>query len=241
MATFVLVAGATLGAWCWKRVTPLLRSSGHDVYPVTLTGLAERAHLASDGVDPETHIQDIVRLLEAEDLTDVILVGHSLSGGAVTGAADRVSERIAQLVYFDAVVPVNGKSLLELSDPEWQTWVRGRVIETEFGPLFQPPDSRNFGLSDEKDIHWVNSKMTPHPFKTWSDPIHLYNENKLAQLSKTFITCIGDKPPGQPRVPESQGMHYYELPYGHMAMINAPHEVSSLLQTIAAQPVTDRQ
>src|SRR5215210_1675622 len=101
MATFVLVPGFWLGSWAWHPIDRRLRDQGHDVYPVTLTGLGERVHLASPQVDLDTHITDVVNLIEFEDLHDVVLLGHSYAGVVVTGAADRISERISQLVYLD--------------------------------------------------------------------------------------------------------------------------------------------
>src|SRR3712207_7379490 len=96
MATYVLVGGGWLGGWCWQRVARRLREEGHDVYPATLTGLGERVHLASPEVDLETHISDVVNLIEFEDLHDVVLLGHSYGGLVVTGAADRIPERISR-------------------------------------------------------------------------------------------------------------------------------------------------
>ena len=101
MTTYVLVGGAWLGGWCLQRVARRLRDEGHDVYPVTLTGLGERAHLASPEIDLDTHITDVVNLIEYEDLEEVVLLGHSYGGLVVTGAADRIPERISELVYLD--------------------------------------------------------------------------------------------------------------------------------------------
>src|SRR5919107_5290055 len=101
MATYVLVCGAWLGGWCWNPIARHLRSQGLDAYPVTLTGLGERVHLASPEVDLETHITDVVNLIEFEDLRDLVLLGHSYAGQVITGVADRVPERIAQLVHLD--------------------------------------------------------------------------------------------------------------------------------------------
>src|SRR5947208_13380542 len=111
MATFVIVHGAWGGAWSWNRiVVPLLRRRGHAVYAVTLTGLGERTHLASPDVTLDTHIQDVVNVLFYEDLTDVILVGHSYGGNVITGVADRDPDRLQQLVYLDAATPSDGQS-----------------------------------------------------------------------------------------------------------------------------------
>ena len=106
MATFVLVHGAWHGGWCWKKVAPLLRSAGHEVYTPTLTGLGERDHLLTRDIGLDTHIQDIVNVLEYEELTQVVLVGHSYGGMVVTGVAERAHERLRQLVYLDAATPL---------------------------------------------------------------------------------------------------------------------------------------
>src|SRR5437763_6310667 len=102
MATYVLVHGAWHGGWCWQRVTPLLRAAGHEVYTPTLTGLGERAHLGTPDVGLATHVEDIVTMLEYEDLTDVVLVGHSYAGMVITGVAHAVPSRLTHLVYLDA-------------------------------------------------------------------------------------------------------------------------------------------
>ena len=108
-ATFVLVHPAWFGGWCWGKLTSLLRDRGHDVYSPTLTGLGERAHLANPEITLATHIEDIVNVLEFEDLQRVILVGNSSGGMVITGVADRVPKRLAQVVYLDAFVPEAGQ------------------------------------------------------------------------------------------------------------------------------------
>jgi pimeloyl-ACP methyl ester carboxylesterase len=101
MAAYVLIGGAWLGGWCWQSVARRLRDGGHDAYPVTLTGLGERAHLATPQVDLDTHVEDIVNLVEFEDLSEVVLVGHSYAGMLVPLVADRIPERICRLVFVD--------------------------------------------------------------------------------------------------------------------------------------------
>src|SRR5919197_1350618 len=100
MATFVLVHPAWFGGWCWKKVAPLRRSRGHEVYTPTLTGLGERAHLARPEIGLETHVEDIVRVLEYEELRRVVLVGNSSAGVVITGVAGSVSQRGCPLVVF---------------------------------------------------------------------------------------------------------------------------------------------
>ena len=94
MATYVLVPGAWLGGWAWRDVAARLRAKGHDVFPITLTGLGERVHLARPEVDLETHIADVVNTVQWNDLDDVILAGHSYAGIVITGVADRIPDRL---------------------------------------------------------------------------------------------------------------------------------------------------
>ena len=118
MTTFVLVHPAWFGGWCWRKVSPVLRARGHEVFAPTLTGLGERAHLASQKVGLEMHVEDVANVLEYEDLRQVILVGNSSGGMVITGVADRMPERIAHLVYLDAFVPEDGQSMLDIVPAE---------------------------------------------------------------------------------------------------------------------------
>lgn len=140
MAVFVLVHPAWLGGWCWKKLIPLLTEHGHSVHPPTLTGLGERSHLVHPGVVMQTHVDDVVNVLIYEDLREVILVGTSSSGAVITGAADRVPERISRLVYVDAFVPEDGQAVWDLIPPPRRPPMEA-LVETEgFGwPLAKIP------------------------------------------------------------------------------------------------------
>src|SRR5919205_4115238 len=117
MSTYVLVHGAWGGSYGWRKVRPLLQQAGHTVFTPSLTGQGERAHLASPSVNLSTHVQDVANAIWYEDLSNLILVGHSYGGMVVTGVAERLPERIRHLVYLDAFVPANGQSLYELGGP----------------------------------------------------------------------------------------------------------------------------
>ena len=118
MSTFVLVHGGWHGAWCWSRVVPLLQGEGHEVVVPALTGLGERAHLATPEVDVSTHVRELVDLLETSDASDVVLVGHSYSGVVVTAVAAALPNRVSDVVYLDAFVPEQGRSIFDLLPPE---------------------------------------------------------------------------------------------------------------------------
>ena len=179
MTTYVLVGGAWLGGWCWQRVARRLRDNGHDVYPLTLTGLGERVHLASPEVDLETHITDVVNLIEYEGLRDVVLLGHSYAGLVVTGAADRIPERISELVYLDTGPLPDGTVLIETFPPEVRERIEEQVEELGEGwkwPMPSWEELANFGSLegvDEDHLRLLYSRATPQPFGTYTRPLRL--------------------------------------------------------------------
>jgi pimeloyl-ACP methyl ester carboxylesterase len=238
MTTFVLVHGAVHGGWCWKKVRPLLRAAGHDVYTPTLTGLGERAHLAHPGIDLATHIQDVVAVVEYEDLREAVLVGHSYAGLVITGVADRLPDRLAHLVYLDAMVPRDGEAGLDLFTREEQADRRARVAAEGGGwRLLPPADPAVLGVTAPDDVAWVRPRLTAHPFPTFTQPIRLTNP-ALAAVPKTFIHCT-EAPPTHwravslERVRSEPGWRTYELATGHDAMVTRPRELADLLLAIA--------
>jgi pimeloyl-ACP methyl ester carboxylesterase len=230
MSAFVLVHGAWHGGWCWRYVRPLLK--GHEVFAPSLTGLGERRHLAGPGVDLDTHIRDIVSILEMEDLRDVILVGHSYGGMVVTGAADRAPERIGRLVYLDAFVPENGKCTLDYVVPERAA--RMREEGEKVGSVTPPPLSL-WGLTKPEHIDFVKPREVRHPYRTMSQPIRLKNEAALKRLPKTFVYCsspaTGSFDAFAAKYRNDPAWKFFELATGHDAMILMPERVAQILQT----------
>jgi pimeloyl-ACP methyl ester carboxylesterase len=143
MAQYVLVHGGAHGGWCWHHVAKRLRAAGHAVFTPTLTGLGERRHLLSADTDLETHITDVLNMMLFEDLSDVILVGHSYGGMVITGVADRARARIQQLVFLDAAIPRDGEALIDWS-PGLKDLARaeGRIVDGVELVLW--PDSASF-------------------------------------------------------------------------------------------------
>ena len=144
MATFLIAHGAWSAGWAWKKMRPRLRERGHELWTPTYTGLGERVHLASSDVKLDTHIEDVVKVFEFEDLRDVILVGHSYGGMVATGVADRIPDRISQVIYLDAFVPRNGESLFDLAVPDDRIGLveacvfrRGRCRRTRAQPILR--------------------------------------------------------------------------------------------------------
>jgi pimeloyl-ACP methyl ester carboxylesterase len=234
MSTFVLVHGAWHGGWCWDRVAPLLRSHGHEVHAPTLTGLSERAHLLSPTVGLDTHVEDIVRLLDVLDLRDVNLVGHSYAGQIVTAVADRRPDAIAKRIYLDAFVGEDGETAVGLQ-PEtvahhWSESAAG----PGFGWLVPVRRLEVLGVTDQADVDWLTPRLTPHPWKTYTDPLRL--TGAVDGVAAAFIECVDWM-----RVFESQaarardkGWTVLELPTGHEAMVTAPEQLADLLLELGA-------
>src|SRR5215217_1797083 len=243
MTTYVLVGGAWLGGWCWQRVARRLRDKGHDAYPATLTGLGERAHLASPEVDLETHITDVVNLIEFEDLHEVVLLGHSYGGLVVTGVADRIPERISQLVYLDTAPLPDGTAVVEIFPPEARRHIERQVEELGEGwkfPMPPPEELANMASLegvDEDHLRLLYSRATPQPFGTYTQPLRLKNPAREA-LPKLGIVCSFSLAQVRQMIasdnPQFRGLagpewRFVELPTGHWPMFSRPDDLAELL------------
>ncbi len=234
MSQYVLVHGAWHGGWCWKRVLPLIRQGGHEAYAVTLTGVGERAHLLNADIRLDTHIQDVINLISAEELNDVVLVGHSYAGVVVTGVADRLQQEnrklIRHLIYVDAVTPHPGESWSS-QHPRDVVDARVEAARASGGAAIPPPDAEVFGLEGE-DRDWVNRRQTPQPLGVYQDPL-MFDPGRVALIPRTFIDCTS--PPlatinvMRQRVRQEPGWRVVELATGHDPMISEPEKLAAVL------------
>jgi pimeloyl-ACP methyl ester carboxylesterase len=235
--TFLLVHGAWHSGQCWERVVPLLESAGHRVFAPSLTGYGEKAHLLGPEVGLDTHVDDVVRLITEEDLTDVVLVGHSYAGMVISSVANQVPDRIAHLVYLDAMVPEDGETAVDVqpisqhlidlaakSDSDWR-----------IPPLpEQPAPFGLFGVTDPADLAWLRAMLSDQPVRCLQQPAHLDNPAVNA-VPRTHIHCVGAMPAGvirrlvPPIQPNGTPAQVWELPTGHDCMITMPAELTELL------------
>jgi pimeloyl-ACP methyl ester carboxylesterase len=230
---FVLIHGAWHGAWCWRRVLPGLRAAGHAAHAVTLTGVGERAHLLRPDLRLRDHVADVLGLVEAEELDDVVLVGHSYGGLVMTGAADVLRSRgvrLRHLVYVDAVTPHPGESWSSQHAPET---VRARLEAAAQRPdrAMPPPDAAVFGL-EGADRDWVNRRQTPQPSGVYQDALD-FDAARIAALPRTFIDCTAPALPTiavmRERVRREPGWRVVELATGHDPMVSAPEALVAQL------------
>jgi pimeloyl-ACP methyl ester carboxylesterase len=250
MTTFVLVPGFWLGGWAWRRVAEPLRAAGHEVYPVTLTGLADRVHLAGPGVDQDTHITDVVNLIRYEDLRDVVLVGHSGGGITAYGVSDRIPERLARVVYVDSGPAPDGSSALDLQSPEQR-----EATENQVGdgwqipvPAFDPADPADpsagatlTGLT-EADLALLRERGTPMPYAVVRQPLRLTDPARRAVptdlVACLFPTAVIDEmiAAGHPYFAEFGALadrRVHGLPTGHWPMLSRPADLAALLIELA--------
>jgi pimeloyl-ACP methyl ester carboxylesterase len=181
---FVLVHGAWHGAWCWRRVSDRLLAAGHRVWVPTLTGLSDRAHLMSPAVDLQTHIDDVSRQVQWENLDSIVLVGHSYGGMVVTGATEALGSRVRSLVYLDAFVPDAGESVVSISGAATEERLK-QASASSNGLSLPPYPAKSFGVGDS-DAPWVDAKMTPQPLKTFTGRIASVNARDRVP-KKTYI------------------------------------------------------
>jgi pimeloyl-ACP methyl ester carboxylesterase len=245
MTTYVLVAGAWLGGWCWQPITVHLRAQGHDVHPVTLTGLGDRVHLARPEVDLDTYVDDIVNVIEFEDLRDVVLVGHSYAGLPVTAVADRIPERISLLTYVESGPAPDGTAYLDLQPPPTKELIERLAREAGEGWRIPPPSWEELsgvmgssleGLGPDERSR-MRGRAVAQPLRTLTQPVSLRNPAR-EQLPKLLVTCTF--PLDQVREMIASGHPWFaelaapkwsflELPTGHWPMFSAPDRLAALL------------
>ncbi len=238
MATIVLVHGAYQGGWCWKKVVDLLSAEHLSVITPTLTGLGERSHLLSSRVNLSTHITDIVNVLKYEELHDVILVGHSYAGMVISGAAEVVPDKIKHLVYLDAILPVDGETMIDIQ-PSIKSRAGEIIVSGEKVVVLVPPALGVFGVDRPEDVAWMQPLLTPHPYASYTEPIKITNP-KVSCIRKTYLLS---------EIQASQeSRHAHELaferaqgglwsrekiPGPHAAMVTHPKELSKKILELA--------
>jgi pimeloyl-ACP methyl ester carboxylesterase len=232
------VHGAWGGAWVWRRVLGPLRAAGHEVHAVTLTGDGERAHLRRPDIGLALHVADVLGLVEAEELDDFVLVGHSYGGAVITRSADllmaRGGGRPRALVYVDAMVPLPGESWSSGHPPE--TIAQRLATAAAHDHALPPPDPEVFGL-DPADAAWLRRRHVPHPFGMYREPIE-FDAARWSALPRLFVDCTSPAWPtiatARRRAREQPGWQVVEMATGHFPMVARPDELVARLLRFAA-------
>ncbi|SDN62053.1 alpha/beta fold hydrolase [Afipia sp. GAS231] len=231
--TFLVSHGAWGGGFAWRKMHPLMQAAGHRLLTPSYTGLGERAHLAHQGLDLESHIQDMLNVIQYEDLRDIVLVGHSYGGMVATGVADRARDRVAQVIYIDAFVPDDGQSLFDLNES-------GRASSREAAkngdgwripPMPPPPDT------SAADVEWLSPRRVHMPIKCFEEKLKLQNGPLTLPRSYIYATRItpADTFGRFSRMTKSDpAWRYFEIDASHSPNVTAPEALMALLEQIAA-------
>jgi pimeloyl-ACP methyl ester carboxylesterase len=230
--TFVVAHGAWSAGWAWKRMHGLMAAAGHRLVTPTYTGLGEREHLANPSIDLETHIQDVLGVIKFEQLGPFVLIGHSYGGMVATGVADRVPDRISQLVYLDAFVPKDGQAHVDLLPPAAAERMRASAKALDgwrVPPNPVPPDT------SAEDVKWIQALRSPHPLKTFETPLRLKNGD--TRIPRTYIYAKRKTPddtfkPFADRA-KRERWTYHEIDASHSPHVTAPDALMKLLQSVA--------
>lgn len=227
--TFVLVHGAWHGGWCWRQVSDALVKQGHRVFAPTLTGLGERSHLLNKSINLTTHITDIANVIQYEDLSNVVLVGHSYGGIIISGVAERLADRISSIVFLDAFLPEDGETLLQKSSPGFVAAINTAIEKGESG--IKPPPAAAFGVL-EKDRAWVDGKTSAQPVGTYTEAA-VFKGARDRIAKKIYVRAKGYKSAtfdaNLAKAKESGKWKTLELDIGHDVMVIDPVQVTSII------------
>jgi pimeloyl-ACP methyl ester carboxylesterase len=230
--TFLICHGAWSAGWAWKKMHPLMQAAGYRLVTPSYTGLGERAHLANPSIDLETHIADILNVIQYEDLRDIVLLGHSYGGMVATGVADRARERVRQLIYLDAFVPRDGQSLFDLNEPGRQP-MRERA---KSGDGWRVPPNPTPSDTPQADLDWLTSRRVDTPIKCFEQGLKLSAEPAMPRsyIYATRITPADTFGPFAARAKSEAGWRYHEIDASHSPNVTAPDALAALLQKIVS-------
>ena len=231
---FLLIHGAWHGGWVWNEISEILRYQRYSVSTPTLTGLGEKKHLLSSKITIETFIEDVVNHIVFENLNNIILVGHSFAGSVISGVADKLKDRIQKLIYFDAMILIDGQKPFDITPKET---VEQRIeLAKKFGNNISipAPNADAFGVFDIKKSLILEEKLTPHPLSAFQSKLVLKNEvGNGIPLSYIFCTKPVYKSLESSReVVRKMKWPIFELNAGHDAMLTHPKETLNLLMKI---------
>jgi pimeloyl-ACP methyl ester carboxylesterase len=238
MATFVLVHGAWHGAWCWRKVVPLLEAMGHTVVTPDLPGHGDDktpgGEVTLDGY--AQRIADVLAGMQGK----AIVVGHSMGGIAITAAAELVPEKIETLVYLTAFLPRDGESLGSIEDRNTQKRVPLALVVEEGSPTAWLDPSKvddlfyhDVGIEDREaaKAQWTAQALAP--FMT---PLKLTPE-RFGSVRRGYIVCTEDRAivaDLQHDMIAKSGVDAVKyLPASHSPFLSMPDKLAETLDTFA--------
>lgn len=227
MANIILVAGTHHGGWYWDHIAAELEKLGHNVLAPTLSGLNDQ--VAHEGaINLDTHIEDVLQVIDGNTLDSVVLVGSSYGGMVITGVADRTSARVNSIIYLDAALPLPGQS-------EWD------LMSEELRDVFT--HSTKDGFNIEVPSEWLpfRPRLMAHPLETKLQALN-YSVEKFQTFPKVYVHALNGFGPGRDhffakgyeRVKSQSGWSSYVLPAGHDLASELPDQVLEIISKHAS-------
>lgn len=242
MTTFVLLHGGGMGGWTWKYVRELLEAQGHTVYTPTFTGFGERVHLIGRDVGNATNVQDIVNVLKYEDLHDTVLVAHSYAGTVAPGVLAAAGDRIAKVIYLDAIVPKSGERIGSLMGyvPEEQLAGLDAMLDAGQGPIGSGVDEMQRAAAKEhphlmtaERQEWLLANLSDQPMRVTACviPVGAETMTKPVDYIAAAHTVMGQM---HDRAREL-GWTIHDHPGDHALLVGDPEGTVDLILKIAGE------
>lgn len=234
-SSFLLIPGAWMGGWAWDRVTRELVREGHVARTITLTGLDGSGDAKDIGI--ETHVEDVVSLLKSEDLSDIVLVGHSYSGIVATLAAARAPRRVAKVLHVASFLPRHGQALVDVFPASQAAAERSEIRDN--GGWWLPPDEAGLALEEDlsdADRSLLLERFVEHPGRTVTEPVDF--PGSLEAMSGGYLICTleqGEDPSRPKAVANLPDWTISKIPAGHFPMLSMPEELAMSLVRLASQ------
>lgn len=232
--TFVLVPGAWMGAWSWFPVARLLQEQGHRVVALTLPGLSYGDSPA--GLRLADAVDFVVAEIERRELRDVVLVAHSWGGYPATGAAVQVAEKIAMVIYYNAVVPLRGISMSGENEQYAQA-TRELLAASPDSTLTLPLEAVRLGMMQDETPELqelVHAMTVPQPGGYMTEPLDVDGVQAVG-LPAVYVLGRNDHALARPgdEFAARLGVAPVIVPGSHMAMLSRPSDVAEALVAAA--------
>lgn len=230
----VLIHGGSHGGWAWRRVIEELGDRRGRIITPTMPGVGERAHRLAPGITFQEGVDDIVAAIEAEELENVVLVGHSIGGAYASAVGERVADRLRGVIFLDAVVVDPGERILDVLTPASQAALPMVAAQAGGGySIPKPNDPGMFGVTRRDDIAWLDRRLTAHPWASWIDVVPV--TGVALGVPKLYVDCtaprFADVEPSKQRVrARPDEWTITALATGHDAMVTAPRDVAKLIR-----------
>jgi len=195
--------------------------------------VGERSHLAGKEVNLSLHVLDVCNVLKWEDLSDVVLCGHSYSGMVITGVADAMPKRIRSLVYLDAFVPEDGKAVWDYFLPERREMALQATLAA--GGRLPPTPAERFNVN-AADRAWVDQQCVPMAIACFLERICLTGAH--AKVKKRVYIWAQDWNPSPfgafyEKLKMDKAWSVHATRTGHDVMLDDPEGLARLLLVAA--------